>query len=76
MIFDFVIAEFGTVMVLLSAGEMVVEKRFIFSTVPLAPPASIKSPTLNGRKTMIRTAEPIFESESLSAKQQLKMQHL
>jgi len=61
-------AEFGIMMVLLSGVAMMVEKRFISSIVPLTPAVSTKSPTLKGRKMMISTAAPMFESESLSAR--------
>ena len=57
------IDELGTIMVRLSNGAMMVEKRFTSSTVPVAPPASTKSPTLKGRKIIIRTAAPIFAKE-------------
>ena len=65
VIFPLIIDEFGTITILLSTGSMIVENRFISFTVPVVPAASMTSPTLNGRKMIIKTAAPMFESESL-----------
>ena len=52
---------FGTIIFLLSNVRIVVDNIFIESTIPLTPPASITSPTSNGRYARISNPWAKFE---------------
>ncbi len=58
----------GTMMILLSGVLSVVVKTWISSTTPATPAPSIKSPTLNGRKMIIRKPAAKFASEPCKAR--------
>ena len=63
MIEPLVILLFGTIICLLSPVLICVVKIDISSTTPEIPAASIKSPFLNGRKTIIITPAARLDNE-------------
>ncbi len=58
-----VIEPLGIITVLLSPVLNSVEKIKIFSTIPVTPDTSIKSPDLNGLNTINNTPDAKFDNE-------------